>query len=502
MPSQSGSLVTINQNAAQAILHWETFNVGKNTTLKFDQSAGGSDASKWAAFNKVYDPSGKPSKILGQIKADGQVYVINRNGVIFGGGAQVNTRTLVASSLPINDNLVTDGLLNLKSGAPEFLFSALPTGTFTPGGTSMPGDVIVEPGAVITSSVSAEGYGGRVMLIGPKVVNQGEISTPAGQTILAAGLQAGFAPHSSTDSVLDPSGTALRGLDAYIGAVSDASLGQAAAETVNEGFISADRGNITMVGKTVSQKGMLSTTTSVDVNGRIDLLANYGAVSNSSYDPSNTTSYLKYSPFLNRSTGTVAIGEGSVMTVLPEWDSDKTIASTSLPLRSQVNIQGLNVYFGQGSILMAPSGDVKVRAGNWNATASSDSMLFVNTAGQIYFDSGSVVDVSGSTDVFFPLANNILTIQLRGSELADSPLQRSASLRAVNLTVDLRKSGNYYGRDWVGTPLGDLTGYLNLVQRNVAQLTMEGGDITLAAGNFRGCSHGGRARCLRWLCSQ
>ncbi len=128
LPSQSGSLVTINQNAAQAILHWETFNVGKNTTLKFDQSAGGSDASKWAAFNKVYDPSGKPSKILGQIKADGQVYVINRNGVIFGGGAQVNTRTLVASSLPINDNLVTDGLLNLKSGAPEFLFSALPTG--------------------------------------------------------------------------------------------------------------------------------------------------------------------------------------------------------------------------------------------------------------------------------------------------------------------------------------------------------------------------------------
>jgi filamentous hemagglutinin len=87
------TIVSIQQTQQQALLDWKTFNVGSNTTLRFDQSAGGADVGNWIAFNTINDPTGNPTQILGSIEAQGQVYVINQNGIIFGGTSTVNTRT-------------------------------------------------------------------------------------------------------------------------------------------------------------------------------------------------------------------------------------------------------------------------------------------------------------------------------------------------------------------------------------------------------------------------
>lgn len=478
LPQQSGNTVNIQQNSPQAVLHWESFNVGRKTTVNFDQSSGGSDSGKWIAFNKVFDPSGKPSQILGSIRADGQVYVINQNGIIFGAGSQVNTRSFVASSLPINDNLIQRGLLNQEKGNIQFLFSALPTGSFTPTApltaNGRIGDVVVEPGAALSTSITPEGYGGRVMLVAPNVRNSGVISTPAGQTILAAGLQVGVNSHDSSDAH-------LRGLDVFVGAINSSTLGNYEAAAVNTGLIESVRGSIVMAGRQVKQSGILDSTTSVDVNGRIDLLANYNAVANQSYD---ATSTAFGAAFLFQSTGLVELSENSVTRILPEWNDSKTIARAVLPLRSQVNMQGQTIHFGKGATVLAPNAEVKLEAGEWvyQPTLTPPSSTFVLSSGQIYLDQGSLLDVSGSTNVFVSLAQSIITIQLRGSELADSPLQRDGLLRAVDLTVDLRQAGTYYGRDWVGTPLGDATGFLNLIERGVGQLTLEGGNITMRAG--------------------
>jgi filamentous hemagglutinin family protein len=94
--------VTVVQTSAEAVLTWQTFNVGRSTTLDFNQSAGGKDVGNWIVFNEITDPSGVPAQILGSIHAQGQVYVIDQNGIIFGANSQVNTHALVASSLPIN----------------------------------------------------------------------------------------------------------------------------------------------------------------------------------------------------------------------------------------------------------------------------------------------------------------------------------------------------------------------------------------------------------------
>src|SRR5260370_34871654 len=69
LPTQSTvngqTVVTINQNAPQALLAWQTFNVGKNTLANFDQSAGGSSANTWVALNPVKAPRANPTQILG-----------------------------------------------------------------------------------------------------------------------------------------------------------------------------------------------------------------------------------------------------------------------------------------------------------------------------------------------------------------------------------------------------------------------------------------------------
>ncbi len=91
------TVVDIEQTKAVAVLNWQTFNVGSQTTVKFDQQGGDKKkggSNSWIAFNKISDPSGVPSQIMGSIEAPGSVYVINQNGIIFGGTSQINVRVV------------------------------------------------------------------------------------------------------------------------------------------------------------------------------------------------------------------------------------------------------------------------------------------------------------------------------------------------------------------------------------------------------------------------
>ena len=474
--------VTIKQTAQQALLNWQTFNIGKETTLTYDQSAGGANTSQWIAFNKINDPTGNPSQILGAIKATGQVYVINQNGIIFGGSSQVNTHTLVASSLPINDNLIARGLLNNPDN--QFLFSTLvvpagakgPTPIFTPPvapliPNGLNGDVVVEAGALLSSPTTADHVGGRIALIGPNVVNAGSISTPDGQAILAAGLQVGFAAHSSDAS--------LRGLDVFVGSVgtyggtvanSQIDLGTGQTQM---GIIDAPRGDITLIGKTVNQSGAVTSSTSTSLNGRIDLLANYNAVG------------VNQLNFFAQNSGLVELTAGSLTQVLPEWSSSDRVAGASLALASQINIRGKVIHFGQNAALLAPSATVNLNAGDWsvlNPSQSNATQIFVYDNGQIYLDQGSFIDVSGSTDVAAAVTDNIISVQLRGAELANYPLQQNGALRGQTIQVDIRQTGTYNGKAWVGTPVADTSGYVALVDHTVGQLTTNGGTVNLNAG--------------------
>jgi filamentous hemagglutinin family protein len=459
--------VTVEQNDAKAMLTWQNFNIGRETKLRFNQ--GGGD---WIAFNQIVDPSANPTRILGSIEAPGQVYVINPNGVIFSGTAQVNTRTLVASSLPLNTSLVARGVTNNPDG--QFLFSGLtaPKGAQTNAFTPPPplaangryGDVLVEAGAILNSPTSADKSGGRVALIGPNVTHAGSISTPDGQTIIAAGLQVGL--EASADA-------SLRGLLPSVG-----SVGDYAGTVRNTGQIDAPRGAVTVVGKTINQSGLIASTTSVSRNGRIDLLAQYDAVP--------VGDYAALPDFFAKSTGLVTLGAGSRISILPETSSSEKALGTALALGSQLNLRGLALHMESDASVLAPSAAVNFDAGRWTHIGLGSAQakaVFVYPEGQIYLDSGASINVAGSTGVTASVADNIIEASLKGDELADSPLQRLGSLKGETIRFDVLQTGTFNGVNWVGTPLADVSKYVNNIKRTVGQLTTGGGTVNFKAGD-------------------
>ena len=468
-PIASGNTVGITQTAAQALLHWETFNVGSQTTVNFDQSAGGADSGKWIAFNKVVGTAA-PSEIRGKINAQGQVYILNQNGIIFGAGSQVNARTLVASALPINDVLRERGILNQEAKNVRLLLDgALRDNSI---GTGKIGDVVVESGAVLSAPSNEAKSGGRIILAGANVENNGSLLAPDGQVILAAGLQVGF--EASSEST-------LRGLKPYIGKVSglkdsnniDVLPSATTAGTAkNNGLIEVTRGSAYLAGSQVHQNGVIQSSTSVALNGRVDLMASYATTPNSEFTGSGQA-------FYNTQTGNVYFGENSLIAILPDWaDPEKSIGS-KLALNTEINAQGRNIHLGKSATLHAPGAKVSFEVGNW---PTDTTQPFKRSTGQIYLDQGSLIDVSGSTAIKVPVTQNIIELSMRGAEFARSPLQRTGPLRGTDLNIDVRRTGSVGDWQWIGTPLGDVTGYAALIEKGVGQLTLAGGTVDLKAG--------------------
>ena len=144
----------------------------------------------------------------------------------------------------------------------------------------------VAAGASITTSApaTATAHGGSVLLLGTLVSNAGQITTPDGQTILAAGrdfiLRQGYAPLQVTNAagqaVLQSSSTTL-GTEAAV---------TRGGPATNTGLIQATTGDVTLVGQAVTQGGVIVTTTSVTTRGTIHLLT----------DTSDPTASVTFAP--------------------------------------------------------------------------------------------------------------------------------------------------------------------------------------------------------------
>lgn len=173
-PTTVGNAMTINTDSRMLGLNWQSFNIGSSASVTFNQP----DATS-RVLNRIW--SNDPSQIMGKLSANGQIYLINQNGILFGNGAQVNVGGLVASSLNLSESmasqLLNNGLPSAKGDKLEFAFDGSAAGFES-------GFVTVEAGARISTP-----SGGKVVLIAPKTVeNLGLIeSGGGGEAILAAG---------------------------------------------------------------------------------------------------------------------------------------------------------------------------------------------------------------------------------------------------------------------------------------------------------------------------
>ncbi|MEI8323997.1 MAG: filamentous hemagglutinin N-terminal domain-containing protein, partial [Betaproteobacteria bacterium] len=162
--SQSGNTTTINQSSQNLAINWQSFNIGANESVRFNQPNASS-----IALNRVLGQD--PSQILGSLTANGQVFVLNPNGVLFGVGAQVNVGALVASTLNLGD-------ADFMAG--KYAFSA-PITSAAQG--------LGERVGVVNQGTLNAAPGGYIALLAPQVSNQGVITARMGSALLVAGNQ-------------------------------------------------------------------------------------------------------------------------------------------------------------------------------------------------------------------------------------------------------------------------------------------------------------------------
>jgi filamentous hemagglutinin family protein len=163
--AQAGNRLTVS-NSANSVLNWQQFSIGAGNAVHFAQPTA---ASK--VLNRVVGAD--PSAILGSLSSNGQVWLLNPNGVLFGAGARVDVAGLVASTLQIGDADWAAGRWSLTGSAAGAYGASGPFG----GAAS-----VVNQGELRTVN------GGRVLLIGSgSARNEGLIAAPDGQVLLAAG---------------------------------------------------------------------------------------------------------------------------------------------------------------------------------------------------------------------------------------------------------------------------------------------------------------------------
>ncbi|RTQ37370.1 filamentous hemagglutinin N-terminal domain-containing protein [Variovorax gossypii] len=434
--------VAIQQTGDRAILNWETFNVGRNTTVKFDQQA------DWAVLNRVNDPKARPSQIQGQIQADGTVLIANRNGIVFSGTSQVDTRNLVAAAAHISDS--------------QFKANGIYSAGTTPSFTDAQGKVEVQAGARIATrapTVSTDG-GGYVLLVGQEVHNAGDIATPRGQAVLAAGDSFIIKKGSGTGG---NQASTTRGNEVTPQFITDSLAGKVS----NTGLIVAREGDVTMVGRDVRQDGVALATTTVNTRGTVHLAA-VGA------------------------DGKVALGQGATTAVVIEDDGKTTALDSQRDgLRGPALVTGNQDIVAvadrrdQSRIEIASSGTVDFQADS--LTLATGGQIAVTAAARTLVRDRAQIDVSGAVGVNLAMESNNVKINVQGNEQRDAPLNRDGKrLNNNDVWIDRRslvfvpKGTNGYASErwYTAGGLLEVGGYLGTEGHTASEWMAQGGTVT------------------------
>ncbi|MEI9993005.1 MAG: filamentous hemagglutinin family protein [Rhizomicrobium sp.] len=508
--------VTITQHQSQALLNWQTFNVGAKTTVNFVQKdTSGKDQSTWVAINKVNDPNARPSQILGQINAPGSVYVLNRNGVIFGGTAQVNVHSLVAAAANYGTPDIQDDPAAFAAQFSTYgLYSPVTSVSdpssgvyydYTPAFTGSGGAVVVQAGAQITTAAPASvtAGGGFVLLLGANVSNAGTIATPDGQVTLAAGdnfyIRPGFSTGSAAGSIADNNTTSTtRGNE--VAYTLDANSGSGTVS--NTGLLEATTGDITMAGQMVLQDGVAFATTSVAARGTIHLLTSQEDATSSVTLTADSLTTIQ--PDLSDTTTALDSQRATLITNSTKQDGLRDYSNPYLfqLIADAGTDSGRSYRFGefddlslladredQSRVEIVTGGVADFKGGS--LTMAQGGQIAVSGVTRTLVESAANLDVSGSLDVLLPVSGNIITVNIQGNELRDAPVNRDAGdLKNGDVYVDTRDlilvpagtDGYATDRYYTAGGLLEVSGWLANTGHTIGEWTAEGGTITLSSG--------------------
>ncbi|MHA6195941.1 two-partner secretion domain-containing protein [Pseudomonas wadenswilerensis] len=156
--SMNNNELVITQALSKGIINWTDFSIDAGELVRFAQSAGNDSIT----LNRVL--GSQVSNIQGALQANGNIFLINPNGIVFGAGSQVDVAGLLATTFDVSDSsFLNGGQLEFSQVAGKDLASIANQGTIT------------------------SGAGGFVYLVAPKVDNSGFVIANVGRVTMAAG---------------------------------------------------------------------------------------------------------------------------------------------------------------------------------------------------------------------------------------------------------------------------------------------------------------------------
>jgi filamentous hemagglutinin family protein len=334
----------ITQSTQSAVVNWQQFNVGSNEYVIFNQP--GASA---AILNRIV--GGNASEILGNISANGRVFLINPQGIIFGQGATIDVGSLVASTL----NIKTDDFM---------------AGRYALTGNSSA--QVINNGSILV------GDKGFVVLAGDSVSNTGSIQANLGQVVLASG----------SAMTLDMNGDGLVSFKVDQSALSNR------AGVANLGEIAAQGGRVIMTAKTageltrttVNNSGLIKAQGITSKGGEIYLTAEGGSVANTGVLDTRGQNNQDGGDVFIHADGNIA-QNGTIQFGGKNGGRARLVAERDLTLGPQ------SVIDGHPTTVAGKGGELELSG---HAHLRLDGEISLGKGGSLLIDPASITIVSGS----------------------------------------------------------------------------------------------------------
>ena len=368
--SVSSQQLTIHQATEKAIIDWQEFGIESAEHVDFQLSQGG------VTLNRV--TGNNPSNIFGKLTSNGDLWLINPNGVLFGNNAQVDVHGLMATTSNISNADFLSG--NYNFSVPSSLSST-----------------VVNQGTITAAE------GGLVALVAPGVQNMGIINARLGKVSLASGRT--FTVDLYGDQLIN------LGVDSQVMGQVTGMDGQALTSLVtNSGSIFADGGVVRLdvnaaqniVDRVINMDGVIQARSVVEKNGKIILMGgNAGEV--------NVSGTLDASGYGQGETGGIVHVLGDMLSFNGNGliDVSGDLAAGTLLFGGDFQGKGsvpnaTDAYIGPDTQTFADA----VTSGNGGKVIfwADRRMRFygiVKGRGGQYFGDGGFVEVSGKEELYF-----------------------------------------------------------------------------------------------------
>ncbi|HRZ86751.1 MAG TPA: filamentous hemagglutinin N-terminal domain-containing protein, partial [bacterium] len=356
--SPNGSTLNIT-TSDQAIINWQSFNIGQSETVNFLQPSALS-----AVLNRVIGGGGA-SQIAGALNSNGTIVLVNPAGIAIAQTANINVGSLETSMSGARAASFIASSLNISSS------------DFKAGNYIFQKDSMLSSAVINQGMISVKG-GGLVMLFGGSVENSGTINAQMGKVVLASGdkITVNFTQSGLISVAVD---------EKVVGGVVSVN-GQAVKDGVkNIGTIAADGGQVILTAdavsgifdKAVNNEGIIKANTVIEHNGIIELVSKTGTVSNKG---------------VIEAKGTAAAPKGGTV----KMAGRKTVHEGVINVAAENGGKAgkATVVSGTGGTVLAPRSAILA---NGKTIMSSGGEVLVNSDGDTYFAPGAQIDISGGT---------------------------------------------------------------------------------------------------------